>query len=265
MLDHFYCSYVRSLWVNFKNQMFEIVIKITHTIDFALTDDRIIPNIALFFIQINMSFEQKPLSYDMSALAPCVSAHALDLHYNKHYKSYLTNLNNLDVSNFGSDLPSIIKNSFKDPSVQFVNSNIKVFNNAAQAWNHEFYWDSMVPNGGGEIDACSELGALIKTSGFNDFSDFVAKFKEISMAQFGSGWSWLVYNNECKKIEIISTSNAYTPLTSCNLTPLLTIDVWEHAYYVNFENRRVDYLGTFFEKLVNWKFAQDNLTKSLVK
>ena len=245
--------------------MFEIVIKITHTIDFALTNDRITPNVSLFFIQINMNFEQKSLSYDMSALDPFVSAHALDLHYNKHYKSYLTNLNNLDVSNFGTDLPSIIKNSFKDPSVQFVNPNIKIFNNAAQAWNHEYYWDSMMPNGGGQIDESSELGILIQTSGFNNFSDFVTKFKETSMAQFGSGWSWLAYNKESKKIEIISTSNAYTPFTSSHLIPLLTIDVWEHAYYVNFENRRVDYLGTFFEKLVNWKFAENNLSKSLAK
>lgn len=216
-----------------------------------------------------MNFIFKDLPYGYNELKS-VSPRALELHHKMHYKAYLDNLNKLltlqEPTNNQATLHDIINishNKINPNNSSPINANdIKIFNNAAQVFNHEFYWSSMSPNGGGQIDSSSSLHeAIFKNGKFANFDEFINKFKEISIAQFGSGWSWLVFNKETNSVEILSTSNAFTPLTNSNLIPLLTIDVWEHAYYRDYENKRDFYLDKFFENLINWKFAEENFKK----
>jgi Fe-Mn family superoxide dismutase len=189
------------------------------------------------------------LPYDQGALAPVISANTLSFHYGKHHKTYIDTLNKLIVGTEFADMP--LEKIVKASSGQ--NEQSAIFNNAAQAWNHAFYWKSLKPKGGGEPPAA--LKQLMDSS----FGGVDACKKELSKAavgQFGSGWAWLVQDGG--KLKILKTSDAKTPLTD-GPKPLLTIDVWEHAYYLDYQNRRVDYVNALIDKLANWEFAAENL------
>lgn len=194
-----------------------------------------------------MSFELPPLPYAKDALEPHISSETLDFHHGKHHNTYITKLNGLlPGSEFdGKTLEEIITSA---PAGG-------VFNNAAQIWNHTFYWHSLSPNGGGE-----PTGALADAinSTFGSFADFQAKFNDSAVNNFGSSWTWLVKNSD-GSLEIVNTSNAGCPLTA-GQTPVLTVDLWEHAYYIDFRNVRPDYLKAFWA-LANWDFASENFAK----
>jgi Fe-Mn family superoxide dismutase len=185
-----------------------------------------------------------PLPYAIDALAPHISKETMEFHYGKHHQAYVTNLNNLtrDTELWGKPLVEIIKTASGG-----------VFNNAAQVWNHDFFWKSMKPNGGG-----APAGALATaiTAKWGSYEAFKEAFGKSAVGNFGSGWTWLVKKAD-GSVDIVNTSNAATPLTTAD-KPLLTIDVWEHAYYIDFRNRRPDFVGTFLDKLVNWDFAAAN-------
>lgn len=197
-----------------------------------------------------MSFELPALPYGKDALEPHISAETLSFHHGKHHNAYVTNLNKLvaDTEFEGKSLEDIMVATAGKAD------KAGVFNNAAQIWNHTFYWHSMTPNGGGKPEGV--LAAKIDED-FGSFDAFVEAFKTAGATQFGSGWAWLVLN-KAGKLEVVKTLNAKCPLTD-GLTPLLTMDVWEHAYYLDYQNRRPDYIATFLESLVNWSFAADNL------
>ncbi len=189
------------------------------------------------------------LPYADNALAPTISANTIGFHYGKHHKAYIDNLTKLVTGTVFADLPleKIIT------SAEGVADKAAIFNNAAQTWNHTFFWNSLKPNGGGDPPA--KLKEKIEAS----FGSVDACKKELStaaMAQFGSGWAWLVLDGD--KLKVIKTGNAETPLTTSN-KPLLTIDVWEHAYYLDYQNRRADYVNAVLDKLINWDFAAENL------
>jgi len=196
-----------------------------------------------------MSFALPDLPYAQDALAPHISADTLSFHHGKHHNTYVVNLNNLVAgTDFeGKSLEDIMKATAGDAG------KAGVFNNAAQVWNHTFYWNSMKPNGGGKPTGA--LAAKIDED-FGSYDAFVEAFKTAGATQFGSGWAWLVLADG--KLEVRKTPNAECPLTD-GVTPLLTMDVWEHAYYLDFQNRRPDYMTTFLESLVNWDFAAANL------
>ena len=189
------------------------------------------------------------LPYADNALAPTISANTIGFHYGKHHKAYIDNLTKLVTGTVFADLPleKIIT------TAEGVADKAAIFNNAAQTWNHTFFWNSLKPNGGGDPPA--KLKEKIEAS----FGSVDACKKELStaaMAQFGSGWAWLVLDGD--KLKVIKTGNAETPLTTSN-KPLLTIDVWEHAYYLDYQNRRADYVNAVLDKLINWDFAAENL------
>ncbi|MEG0822628.1 MAG: Fe-Mn family superoxide dismutase [Burkholderiaceae bacterium] len=185
-----------------------------------------------------------PLPYAMDALAPSISLETMEFHYGKHHQAYVNNLNTLtrDTEFWGKSLEDIIKTSSGG-----------VFNNAAQVWNHSFFWASMKPNGGGQPKGA--LAAAINQK-WGSYEGFKEAFGKSAVGNFGSGWTWLVKKAD-GSVDIVNTSNAATPLTTAD-KPLLTVDVWEHAYYVDFRNRRPDFVGTFLEKLINWDFAEQN-------
>jgi Fe-Mn family superoxide dismutase len=190
-----------------------------------------------------------PLPYSNNALEPVISANTLSFHYGKHHKTYVDNLNNL-VANTdlaGQSLEQIVR------ATAGQTDKAAIFNNAAQVWNHMFYWHSLKPNGGGEPSAA--LKQKIEAS-FGSIDTCKKEFAQAAVTQFGSGWAWLVLDGD--KITVAKTSNADSPLTK-NIRPLLTIDVWEHAYYLDYQNRRVDYVNTILDKLINWDFAAANL------
>ncbi len=191
-----------------------------------------------------MAFELPPLPYEKNALEPHISAETLDFHYGKHHQTYVTNLNNLvPGSEFeGKSLEEIITSASGG-----------VFNNAAQIWNHTFYWNCLSPNGGGEPTGAIADG--IRET-FGSFAAFKEKFSDTTVKTFGSGWGWLVKKSD-GSLEITSTSNAGCPLTDGS-TPLLTCDVWEHAYYIDYRNARPKYVEAFWN-LVNWDFVNRNL------
>jgi len=191
-----------------------------------------------------MSIELPALPYARDALAPRISEETIDYHYGKHHNAYVNNLNGMieGTEHANKSLEEIVKTSSGG-----------MFNNAAQIWNHTFYWNSLSPNGGGKPDG--DLAAAID-SAFGSFEEFQAKFTASAGGNFGSGWTWLVKNGS-GTLEIVNTSNADTPITDDSLTPLLTVDVWEHAYYVDYRNARPEYLKNFWE-LANWEFAANN-------
>lgn len=199
-----------------------------------------------------MGFARIELPYDTDALSSCISSETVDLHYNKHHKTYEDNLNNLvkdsELENY-TDLVTVIKRVANNQD------KIAIFNNAAQVWNHDFYWKSMKNNGGG-IPKDKLMLAISRS--FSSFEDFIQQFKDAALKQFGSGWAWLVEENNM--LRIIKTSNASTPITSDSIKPIITIDVWEHAYYVDYRNKRIDYINKFFDYVVNWDFAESNLS-----
>lgn len=193
-----------------------------------------------------MAFELPALPYEKNALEPHISSETLEFHYGKHHNTYVTKLNGLiGGTEFESkSLEDIIKTSSGG-----------VFNNAAQIWNHTFYWNSLSPNGGGE-----PTGAIADAinAAFGSFADFQAKLNDMAVNNFGSSWTWLVKKTD-GSLDIVNTSNAGTPITE-GLTPLLTVDLWEHAYYIDYRNVRPDYLKGFWA-LVNWDFANENFAK----
>lgn len=196
-----------------------------------------------------MAISLPELPYGKEALAPTISANTLEFHYGKHHKTYVDNLNKLiDGTDLAKlSLEEIIKNAAKDPA------KTGIFNNAAQVWNHSFYWKCLKKDGGGK--PAGPIAAKIN-SAWGSYDKFVEELKNAGVTQFGSGWAWLV--QEGKDLKITKTANADTPLVH-GQKPLLTIDVWEHAYYLDYQNRRADYLSAVIQKLINWDFVSANL------
>ncbi|GGB53349.1 superoxide dismutase [Tistrella bauzanensis] len=196
-----------------------------------------------------MAFELPALPYDKTALEPHISAQTFEFHHGKHHNTYVVNLNKLVE---GTDLADA---SLEDIIVKTRGDASKagVFNNAAQVWNHTFFWHSMKPNGGGA--PTGELAKRIEAD-FGSLDKFKDAFKTAATTQFGSGWAWLVVKDG--KLEVVKTGNAETPVGT-GATPLLTLDVWEHAYYLDYQNRRPDFIQSYLDNLVNWDFAAANL------
>ncbi len=194
-----------------------------------------------------MAFTLLPLPFARDALVPYLSSETIDFHYGKHHQAYVTNLNNLTEGKPQAQqtLEQIIMGT-EGP----------VFNNAAQVWNHTFYWNSLKPKGGGEPRG--EL-AQAMTRDFGSFAKFKEEFTQAATTQFGSGWAWLVVENG--KLKVVKTSNADLPMKH-NQTALLTLDVWEHAYYIDYRNARPKYIETMFNNLLNWDFAAKNLSNA---
>jgi Fe-Mn family superoxide dismutase len=191
-----------------------------------------------------------PLPYADSALAPSISAETISFHYGKHHKAYVDNTNRMIAGTelAKASLEDIVKATTGKPDKK------GLFNNAAQVWNHSFYWKSLSPKGGGQPSG--KLLDMVK-SDFGDFAKFKDELSKAAVSQFGSGWAWVVV--EGGKLKVEQTANADNPLTSPGKKPLLTIDVWEHAYYVDYRNRRPDYVTAVLDKLINWEFAAQNL------
>jgi superoxide dismutase, Fe-Mn family len=196
-----------------------------------------------------MTITLPELPYGKDALAPYIAEKTVDFHYGKHHNAYVTNLVKLiggtELEN--ETLENIIQKTAGD------NARAGIFNNAAQVWNHTFYWRSMSPNGGGAPSG--HIAEKIEAD-FGNYEKFVEEFKNAGLTQFGSGWAWLILKDG--KLQVTKTANADTPLAH-GLKPLLTADVWEHAYYLDYQNRRADYLDTFIKNLINWEFANSLL------
>jgi Fe-Mn family superoxide dismutase len=190
-----------------------------------------------------------PLPYAENALEPVISAKTISFHYGKHHKAYVDNLNKLIEGTDYSDTPlaQIVTGTVSRPE------RVGIFNNAAQDWNHTFYWKSLNPKGGGEPPAA--LKQKIEAA-FGSVDACKKELAAAALAQFGSGWAWLVLDG--KQLKVVKTANAATPLTT-DAKPLLTIDVWEHAYYLDYQNRRAEYVNAILDKLINWEFALENL------
>jgi superoxide dismutase, Fe-Mn family len=190
-----------------------------------------------------MAIELPPLPWAPDALAPHISKETIDFHYGKHHQAYVTKTNELiaNTANAGKSLEEIVK-AAQGP----------LFNNAAQVWNHTFYWNSLKPQGGGQPTGA--IAAAI-TESFGGYDQFRKEFTEAAISQFGSGWAWLVKDGG--KLKIVKTPNAETPLTTA-AKPIITADVWEHAYYIDYRNARPKYLDTFLDHLLNWDFANKN-------
>ncbi len=198
-----------------------------------------------------MPFELPSLPFERDALAPHISARTIGLHYSRHHKGYVHNLNKLTEGMPESELPltQVVLSAQPGP----------LFNNAAQAWNHEFFWNSLAPTGGGEPEG--DLAAAIDRD-FGSFEKFKEKFTRAATSLFGSGWTWLVVDHG--KLKVTQTADADTPMKH-GQTPLLTLDVWEHAYYVDYHNARAKFVEAFIDYLVNWDFAAANFTNGVKK
>ena len=196
-----------------------------------------------------MTFELPKLDYSNNALSPVMSQETLDLHHGKHHQTYVTNLNNLvkDTDLAGVSLEEIVKKTAKD------NSKAGIFNNAGQHWNHILFWQCMKPNGGGSMP--SELESRI-TSDLGGIDQFKEAFIQAGTTQFGSGWAWLAIDNG--KLVVTKSPNASNPLVD-GMKPILGCDVWEHSYYIDYRNKRPDYLKAFLDSLVNWEFVASQL------
>ncbi|WP_318484471.1 superoxide dismutase [Fe] [Photobacterium leiognathi] len=192
-----------------------------------------------------MAFELPALPFAMNALEPHISQETLEYHYGKHHNTYVVKLNGLveGTELAEKSLEEIVKSSTGG-----------VFNNAAQVWNHTFYWNCLAPNAGGE--PTGEVAAAIEKA-FGSFAEFKAKFTDSAINNFGSSWTWLVKNAD-GSLAIVNTSNAGCPITEEGVTPLLTVDLWEHAYYIDYRNLRPSYMDGFWA-LVNWDFVAKNL------
>ena len=199
-----------------------------------------------------MAVELPALPFDSKALEPHMSANTLSFHHGKHHAAYVNNYNNLikDTAYAAKSLEEVIKEVAKDPS------KAGLFNNGAQIWNHSFFWNCLKPNGGGK-----PTGQLLSKidADLGGFEKFVEDFKTAATTQFGSGWAWLVL--EDGKLKVTKTANADTPMVH-GQTALFTVDVWEHAYYLDFQNRRPDFVATVLMHLANWDFAAANLAKA---
>jgi len=199
-----------------------------------------------------MTLELPTLPYSLDALAPHINSQTLSIHHGKHHAAYVTNGNKLieGTELAGKSAADIVKATAGKAD------KVAIFNNAAQAWNHSFYWSSMKPKGGGKPSG--NVAKKIDTD-LGGYAKFVELFTQAGTTQFGSGWAWLSLRNG--KLEVGKTPNAETPLVT-SAVPLLTMDVWEHAYYLDFQNRRPDYIKAFLDHLVNWDFANQNLAKA---
>lgn len=221
---------------------------------------------------VTARFELRPPPYPLDGLEPHMSQETLEYHWGRHHRTYVENLNKQIV---GTDLDGL---SLEDVVLVSYNKGdmLPAFNNAAQAWNHEFFWESIKPGGGGKPSG--ELLKLIERD-FGSFKDFLERFKSAAASQFGSGWAWLAYKanrldvanavnplpkEEDKKLVIVKSPNAVNPLV-WDYSPLLTIDVWEHAYYLDFENQRPDYISTFMDKLVSWEAVSARLESAVAR
>ena len=189
------------------------------------------------------------LPYAENALEPLISAQTIGFHYGKHHKAYVDNLNSLVKGTEFESMPleAIVKATAGKPD------KVAIFNNAAQTWNHTFYWNSMKPAGGGQPGA--KMRQMIDAS-FSTWDNFRKELATTTIGQFASGWGWLVMDGD--KLRIVKTGNAETPLTG-SMKPLLNIDVWEHAYYLDYQNKRADYVNAVIDKLLNWDFAERNV------
>lgn len=195
-----------------------------------------------------MAYQQPELPYAQNALEPHISANTISFHYGKHHATYVTKFNEM-VAGTPFDSQSLEEVVMATAGDQ---SKVGIFNNGAQAWNHTFYWNCLSPNGGGKPSG--SLAAKIDED-FGSFDAFRQELATAAATQFGSGWAWLVLANG--KLEVRKTGNAANPMTD-GATPILTIDVWEHAYYLDYQNRRPDYAATLIDNLLNWEFAQKN-------
>jgi Fe-Mn family superoxide dismutase len=197
-----------------------------------------------------MAYELADLPYAYDALDPYISAKTLEFHHDKHHAAYVTNYNNLTKDTDLADKPieEVIKATYNDSSKG------GIFNNGAQAWNHTFFWNSLKPGGGG-----APTGAVAEkiNSDLGGYDKFKEEFKKAATTQFGSGWAWLVLDNGTLKI--VNSPNAVNPL-ALGQTPLLTLDVWEHAYYLDYQNKRPDFIDAFLNNLLNWDFVNQNLS-----
>ena len=196
-----------------------------------------------------MTHSLPKLDYANEALAPIMSAETLDLHHGKHHQTYITNLNNFikDTNMANMSLEEIISESSKDKS------KAGIFNNASQHWNHNLFWKCMEPNGGGQLPPRLEKRIV---SDFGSVDQFKQDFKQAGITQFGSGWCWLSINDG--KLVVTKTANAANPLIE-NMKPILGCDVWEHSYYIDYRNRRPEYLDKFIENLINWEYVDSLL------
>ncbi|MFU7502365.1 MAG: superoxide dismutase [Candidatus Tisiphia sp.] len=200
--------------------------------------------------QTSYPFVLPELPYGKSDFVPHFSPETFDYHHRKHHQTYVTNLNNLLQDNQELQKKSleelIISTSIKPTEAT-------IFNNAAQIWNHTFFWHSIKPSSGGK-----PTGKILEqiNKDFGSYENFATEFKQAAVSQFGSGWVWLVSNNG--KLQIVKTSNGETPITK-SMKPLLTCDVWEHTYYIDYRNKRLDYVSVYIEHMINWQFAESHL------
>jgi len=197
-----------------------------------------------------MGYELPELPYDYTALEPHISKSTLEFHHDKHHAKYVNNYNQMsqDAGMGDKSIEEVIKATYNDSSKS------GLFNNAAQAWNHTFYWNCLKPNGGGEPTGA--IADKIKAD-FGSYEKFKEEFKTAATSQFGSGWAWLILDNG--KLAVAKTLNAENPV-AMGKTPLLTCDVWEHAYYLDYQNKRPDYVDTFLNNLVNWDFVAQQMS-----
>ncbi|CAA7038962.1 unnamed protein product [Microthlaspi erraticum] len=198
---------------------------------------------------VTAGYVLKPPPFSLDALEPHMSRQTLEFHWGKHHRAYVDNLKKqvLGTELEGKTIDHIIHTTYNNGDL------LPAFNNAAQAWNHEFFWESMKPNGGGK--PAGELLALLERD-FTSYEKFYDEFNAAAATQFGAGWAWLAYAND--KLKVVKTPNAVNPLVLGSF-PLLTIDVWEHAYYLDFQNRRPDYIKTFMNNLVSWEAVSARL------
>jgi Fe-Mn family superoxide dismutase len=203
-----------------------------------------------------MAIELLALPFALNDLKPYISAETLEYHYGKHHRAYVDKLNSLIAGTAMADksLEEIIKTS---AAGVLGNTSQGIFNNAAQVWNHSFYWNSLLPEGGGAPTGLIEVAI---DRAFGSFDKFKESFSNSALTNFGSGWTWLVKSKKDGALTIMNTSNAGTPLTDPEVIPIFTVDVWEHAYYVDYRNARARYLEAFW-KLINWEFAEQNYSK----
>ena len=195
----------------------------------------------------------EPLHYAENALEPVITAKTLSFHHGKHHAGYVATLNKLIAGTpyAGQPLEAIVRKAAAEQATP-------IFNNAAQAWNHTFYWNSLAPVGAGGAPEGAFGEAVARD--FGSFANMKAALADAAVKRFGSGWAWLVAKDG--KLSVISTPNAETPLAQTGVTPLLTVDVWEHAYYLDWQNRRADYVAALLDKLANWKFAAANFVRA---
>lgn len=197
--------------------------------------------------QTSYPFILPELPYGKGDFTPYFSAECFDYHHGKHHQAYVTNLNNLLAHE-----PDFQKMSLEEIIIaaSIDSAKASIFNNAAQIWNHSFFWHSIKPRGGGK--PTGKIAEMINKD-FGSYENFVTEFKQAATSQFGSGWAWLVIDKG--KLQIVKTSNAETPITKL-MQPLLACDVWEHAYYIDYRNKRPDYIATFIDHMINWDFAE---------